>query len=217
MAPESPSAVPLPGLEGYLLLPVEFVQRDKPSYENGGYWQFGSFRLDAGRVPVKLLLIFDSLPGPLGLNLPEMEKGSFEMGDLTAKVTWLTISTSVPEVVRFYFKSDMPANLAQVLLLKDESAGLPWPPPEPGTGTWLKEPAKFRTMGPTADQGRWRVKLTIEFDGKELPAEFRVVCDCPRESLEVTISPDSPRATGCLIGPGDMPNSFIVTVRPTSL
>lgn len=214
---ESPTAIPLPGLEDYHFVHVQFGQRERPVYDNEGYHQWGSFRLTAASAPVKLLLLFDSLTGPLRLNLPQMEKDAFQLGELAARVIWVTIFRPGVEEVTFFFRSAMPAKLAQVLLLKDESAALPWPPAKPGSQGWRKEQARFSTMGPSADQGRWRVKLTIELDGKELPAEFLVVCDCPREDVEVTESSDSPRGAGCLIGPGDLPNSFVITVRPSSL
>ena len=217
MTPEPPTAVPLPGLEDYHFVPVQLDQRDRPVYDNEGYHQWGSFRLEGRQAPAKVLLLFDSLTGPLGLNLPELEKDAFQLGELAARVIWLTIFRSGLDKVSLFFRSAMPAKLAQVLLLKDESAALPWPPPKLGAEGWRKEQARFSTMGPSADQGRWRVKLTIEFDGKELPAEFLVVCDHPREDLEVTESSDSPRGAGCLIGPGDIPNSFVITVRPSSL
>ena len=217
MTSESSAAIILPGLEAYHFVRVEFGQREQPLYENEGYHQWGSFHLDGRQAPAKVLLLFDSLPGPLGLNLPELEKDAYQLGEHSARVVWLTILRPGVEKVSFFFRSAMPANLAHVLLLKAEDAALPWPPPKPGAENWRTEPATFSTMGPSAHEGRWRVKLTIEIDGRNLPEEFLVHCDCPREDIEVAESSDSPRGAGCLIGPGQSPNSFIITVRPSSL
>ena len=217
MTPESPSAFPLPGLEGYAFLALQLDQRDGPYYDDGSYHQWGSFHLDVKRDSAKLLLVFDSLTGPLRLSLPGVETNAFQLGELGARVIWVSVSGPISGKVSFAFKSAMPAKLAQVLLLEDESAALPWPPPKPGAQTWRTEKAKFSTMGPSLDQGLWRVKLTIGFNARELPAEFLVTCDCPREELEVSESSDSPRGAGCLIQPGHQPTSFIVTVCPSSL
>lgn len=217
MPSESSAANILPGLESYHFVNVPFGQREQPLYDNEGYHQWGSFRLDGQPAPVKVLLLFDSLPGPLGLNLPELEKDAYQLGEHSARAVWLTILRPGVDKVSFFFKSAMPANVAQVLLLKAEDAALPWPPPKPGVESWRTEPAAFSKMGPSAHEGRWRVKLTIDIDGKNLPEEFLVLCDCPREEIEVTESSDSPRGAGCLIGPGQHPNSFVITVRPSSL
>ena len=129
MNSEPSTAVPLPGLEDYHFVPVQLDQRDRPVYDNEGYHQWGSFCLDGRQAPVKVLLLFDSLTGPLRLNLPALEKDAFQLGELAARVIWLTISRPGLDKVSFFIRSAMPAKLAQVLLLKDESAALPWPPP----------------------------------------------------------------------------------------
>ena len=216
MASESSNNDSLPGLEGYRFLALQVDQRDQPVYNDDAYHQWGSFRVDTTQASVKLLLLFDSLTGPLRFSLPGVEKDAFQLGQLAARVIWLTISRPASDNVSFVFKSAMPAKLAQVLLLKDECAALPWPPPAAGAKMWLKENATFSTMGPSMVDGLWSVKLTIGFDGQELPAEFLLVCNCPREELEVSELSDSPRGAGCLIQPGPNPSSFIVTVRPSS-
>lgn len=220
MTSEAPTAVPLPGLEGYRFVGLRVDQRDTPFPWGEGvyhYQHWGSFHFDVARAQAKLLVLFDSLPGPFGLALPGVEKDAFQLGALGARTIWLTISRPVSDKVSFIFNSAMPAKLERVLLLEDESAALPWPPRKSGPKTWRKEQASFSTMGPTVDEGHWRMKLTLGFDKKELPAEFLVACDCPREELEVSEASDSPRGDGCLNELGHQPNSFIVIVRPSSL
>ena len=215
-----PTAIPLAGLEGYRFVTLQVEQLDSPFPFGEGvyhYQHWGSFRFDAARDRARLLVLFDSSPGSLSFALPGVEKDAFQLGDVSTRAIWLTVSRPVSEKVSFFFRSAMPAKLAQVLLLEDESAARPWPPPNPGAETWRKEHAAFSTIGPSVDEGRWRVKLTLEFDGKELPAEFLVACDCAREELEVLESSDSPRGDGSMIEPGREPNSFIVIVRPSSL
>ena len=217
MTSGSPTAIPLPGLAGYRFVALPVDQRDFPFPDGEGYRHWGSFHLGVAHAPAKLVMVFDSPPGPCTLALPGVDSDAFQVGDLGLRVIWLTVSRPVSDKVSFVLKSNMPARLAQVLLLADESAALPWPPPKSAAETWRKEKARFSTIGPSVFGGRWGVKLTLEFDGKELPAEFLVACDCPREELDVAESSDSPPGAGCLIAPGREPNSFIVTVRPSSL
>ena len=217
MPQPSTTAAPVPGLEGYRFHPLPIEQRDEPMYDDGIYHQWGTFQLEAPRDPARLLLHFDSSTGPLGLNLTNVEKDAFQVGELTARVIWLTISNPVAGKVSFVFNSAMSAKLGQALLLGEESEALPWPPPRPGPETWRREKATFRTRGPTLAEGRWRVELTITFDNKTLQSEFLVTCDCPFEEMQVVESPDSPRGAGGLTAHGHEQNSFILIVRPSSL
>lgn len=210
------AVLPLPGLEGYRFAELQIEQRDRPVPGDEGYHHWGSFHLRAANPPVRLVVVFDSQPGPLRWALPEIGKGNFEMGTLGTCIIWLTLPQPGARKVSFIFKSAMPARLAQVLVASEESAALPWPPSKPAPDTWRREPAGFSVMGPSVREGRWSTHLKLEFDGKQLPAEFIIGCSCGWEQLEVLESSDSPRGVGCLTEAAPEANSFIVTVRPTS-
>lgn len=166
---------------------------------------------------MKLVVQFDSKPGPLRFALPGMEKGAFRIEEIDACALALTVLEPVPETLRFFLRSDMPANLAQVYQLERDCAALPWPPRMHASEPWRKEPAAFSVMGPAATDDGWSVKLTLRFNDRRLPAEFLVVCDCPCGEMSIVQAPDSPRGAGCLNEPGPTPNSILITVRPSSL
>ena len=208
--------VPLPGVEGYRLVELELAQRERPDISDGAYVQWGAFQLVTTGAPARLLVIFDSKPGPLGWALPEMEKETYQLGVLGTRVIWLSLAQPISGAVKFRFKSAIPARIGQVLLATNDGSALPWPPPRPGPETWRREQAGFSATGPAEADGRWAARLTLEFDGKSLPSEFLVVCSCPRDGLEVVESSDSPRAADCLIEPGPDAMSLIITVCPTS-
>jgi hypothetical protein len=213
----SPAPVlPLPGLEGYGFAELQIEQRDRPFLGDGRFHHWGSFDRGDAKAPVRLIVVFDSQPGPLSWGLPEIGKDNFEMGDLGTRILWLTLPQPGARKVSFHFGSDMPARLAQVLVASDESAALPWPPPKPAPDTWRREPARFSVRGPSAAEGGWSMHLKLEFPDRQLPAEFLVGCSCRRDELEVMEASDSPRGAGCLAQPGPDGNSLIVSVRPTS-
>jgi hypothetical protein len=216
MSPAPATVVPLPGLEGYRFAELQMEQRDRPVPGDEGYHHWGSVQLGAANPPVRLVVVFDSQPGPLQWAMPEIGKDNFEMGTLGTRIIWLTLPQLGSRKVSFIFKSAMSARLAQVLVASEESVALPWPPPRSAPDTWRREPAGFSVMGPSVREGRWSTHLKLEFDGKRLPAEFIIGCSCRWEELEALESSDSPRGAGCLIEAGPEANSFIVTVRPTS-
>ena len=81
------TVVPLPGVEGYRLVELEIAQQERPDISDGAYIQWGAFQLVTTGAPARLLVIFDSKPGPLGWALPEMEKETYQLGVLGTRVS----------------------------------------------------------------------------------------------------------------------------------
>jgi hypothetical protein len=124
--------------------------------------------------------------------------------------------------VAFFLSTDMRVKVERVLLLREESWALPWPPPKPASPPLRREQAAvFRQMGPSSRDDGWGVELTIEFGQAsgmvERPLQFLITCNCPFDQIKIMEAEGSPRGAGLLSEPGDQPNNFIITVRPSSL
>ncbi len=219
------SSVQLPGLAGYQFTALPVEQRDIPMElmpeGRGRFGVLGSFTLTDSAAPVKLVVVLDSIPGPLRLGLPEVNPGSFEMGAVGQSTLWLTIHQRPEAKVGFLLTTYMRVKVGQVLLLSEQSSSQPWPPIEPGREAWIMQPVEFRQMVPASHPDGWSVKLTIEFgltSGMVTQAlEFLIACDCPFDQMKLLEAEDSPPGAGFLAQPGDQPNRFVVLVCPSSL
>lgn len=230
--------VRLPGLDGYLFVPLAFEADFLPretlpeSAVAEGRWigLWGKVHLDNAPRPQRLLFVFQDPPGPMTLAFSGIERGGFELSDAGPSIVCVRMDhADAPPGATLSFLITMThaARLFQVLRLSEHSPATDWPPRLSRVAPDKLRDIAFEQRQIREESGTgnpWELVLTLEVGPVTSPLDLVVECDRPLNDPHVFLlaQPPTPGASpvhiaSLILMPGGPSNSFGVRLEQPEL
>lgn len=186
------NAVKLPGLDGYLFLPLafeaDFLARETvpESAVAAGRWigLWGKVHLDDAPPPQKLLLVFQNAPGPMALAFSGIDRSGCELHAAGPSMVCVRLDQAGAQPgakLSFLVTMTHVAKLMQVLRWSESSPAQEWPPR-------LKAPLPAQTQEVAFEQHQireeaaggtvvWELVLNLQLGPVTSPTDLMVECD----------------------------------------